>query len=161
MANEAVDSPVALEGLLKSQIPATVYWRGASDERREKYQADQITMVTEPVAFSKMLPQTSMVIHSGGAGTATACLMTGRPQIMFPRQSEASLNGKMLKRHGVASVPPRGMTAVQFAQGLRSLQENEQMADRAMNIANELAAGDWGHALERITVFADNHCRGK
>ncbi len=111
MANEAQDSPVALEGLVKSGIPATVYWRGASAERREKYTADQIKMLTAPVSFSEMLPTTSFVIHSGGAGTATACLLTGRPQVMFPRQSESSLNGKLLTRHGVASVPPRTLTS--------------------------------------------------
>lgn len=161
MANEAVDSPVVLEGLIKSEIPASVYWRGASEERRKKYQVSQITMLSEPVAFSKMLPKTSMVIHSGGAGTATACLMTGRLQIMFPRQSEASLNGRMLKRQGIASVPPRGVSADQLAKGLLALQRDRAMADRALNIADELADGDFGHALETITDFADSYCAGK
>lgn len=161
MANEAVDSPVALGGLVKSGIPASVYWRGANAERRKKYHADQITMLTEPVEFKDMLPRTTAVIHSGGAGTATACLMTGRPQIMFPRQSESSLNGKMLTRHGVASVPPRGVSADQFAQGVRNLHENTEMTQRALDIAAELAAGDYGHALDRITVFIDGYCSGK
>ncbi len=151
MANEAEDSELVLKAVQKTGCPATAYIRGASTERRKTYQSDRLEMLDRPVDFSDMLPKASLVIHSGGGGTATSCLMVGRAQIMFPRQSESSLTGRLLSAQELARVIPKGTSIDDLASVIQKTLVNQAMQERCNQVAKALSAGDWTSALSRIT----------
>ncbi len=151
MANEAEDSELALEAVQKLGCQASVYIRGASEERRQKYTSRHMTMLDKPADFSDSIPKASLVIHSGGSGTATSCLMTGRPQIMFPRQSEALMSGRLLASQGLAHSIGKGTGLGDLTHLLKQALGDQAMQDRCYQAALEIAQGDWKNALEKVT----------
>jgi len=155
MANEAEDSEVALQALRDSGCLATAYIRGASAERRKKYSSSMMKMLDSPVRFSEMLPEASLVIHSGGGGTATSCLMTGRPQITFPRQSEANLSGKLLIKQGLGHPIPPSIKKEQLTDVIRKTLQDRELQERCLQVADEISRGDWQSALEKVTRRAE------
>lgn len=155
MANEAEDSEVALQAVRDSGCSATIYIRGASAERRRKYASETIQMLDKPVDFSEMLPKASLVIHSGGGGTATSCLMTGRPQITFPRQSEASLSGKLLIKQGLGHPIPPSVKKEKLTDIIQKTLGDQDLLKRCLSVAEEISRGDWQQALEKVTYRAE------
>ncbi len=159
MANEAEDSELVLKAVQKSGCQATAYIRGASAERRKTYQSNRLEMLDKPVDFSDMLPKASLVIHSGGGGTATSCLMTGRAQILLPRQSESSLTGRLLAAQELAKVIPKGTSIDDLTVAIQKMLVNQAMHERCRQIAETLSNGDWTSALSKITNRAEELVR--
>ncbi|MFB9355747.1 glycosyltransferase [Sneathiella chinensis] len=155
MAHDIAGREVVLETVAKNGLPATAYIRGASARDRARYASHSLTMLDKPVDFRSMLPKSSLVIHSGGGGTATACLMTGRPQIMLPTQAEANLNARLLRSRGLAEVAPPTVTPSHFKAILARAAGNREMAERCLQNAEILAGEDWGNALGRIVTAAE------
>jgi len=155
MAHEAGDNNVALEAIKRLGVTATVYLRGASTITLSAYTSDKIEMLSEPADFSVAIPKSSVVIHSGGGGTSTSCLMTGRVQIMFPTHSETMLNSKLMVQAGTAKAVRGSITVDQFAGTLQHLMESSKMKDTALEIAAQLSDGDWHSALTKITTHVE------
>ncbi|MCG8492580.1 MAG: hypothetical protein MI743_13250 [Sneathiellales bacterium] len=155
MANEAEDSEVALQAVKDTNCSATVYIRGASAERRKKFASDAVKMLDKPVSFSEMLPKATLVLHSGGGGTATSCLMTGRPQITFPRQSEANLSAKLLVKQGLGRPVPPSIKKEELTEIISRTLGDRDLKDRCQQVAAKISQGDWGRALEKVTRRAE------
>ncbi|WP_169546364.1 glycosyltransferase [Sneathiella aquimaris] len=156
MANEAADSEILLNVLQKSAVPTTAYIRGASPERTQRYHSEHLKMLEKPVDFARMLPKVSLVLHSGGGGTATSCLMTGRPQIMFPRQSESNLSARLIKAQGLGDRVPSGANEAEISAIINGALGNHDMKQRCADISIRLSKGDWKQAIEKITICAED-----
>ncbi len=155
MANDAEDSETVLHSIKISKIPATVYLRGARSDRLQKYHSQHLKMLKNPVDFAEILPKVSLVVHSGGAGTASACLMAGKPQILFPRQSETSLTSRLLEKQGLARPLKRGVSPKTVTATIIDVLGDQDMQNRCYLIANELAQGDWKNAVTKIVARAE------
>lgn len=155
MANEAEDSELVLNSVQALETPVTAYIRGAKVDRLQQYQSDRMQMLSRPVDFSEMLPKASLVVHSGGAGTATSCLMTGRPQMMFPRQSESALTGRLLEHQGLAHTISRGSDQETVVGLLGQMLSDTALTERCLANASDIAKGDWKDALDKVVARAN------
>ncbi|MEH6404296.1 MAG: nucleotide disphospho-sugar-binding domain-containing protein [Sneathiella sp.] len=155
MANNANGVRQVLGSLKSLAVQTTAYIRGASRQAMSEFQSDKMEMLEQPVDYSEILPKVSTVIHSGGNGTATACLMVGRAQIIIPSQSETASNARLLTKNGLA----RTLNAKADNQAAQKLIE-EVLSDHSLHtnclkIAKEIAKGDWQNAVGKIVDRAE------
>ncbi|WP_169569996.1 glycosyltransferase [Sneathiella limimaris] len=150
MAHEAGRDNFILESLKSLHVKATVYLRDAASAVRQKYQSDKITMLDRPGDLTKILPNSSLVIHSGGAGLSTSCLMTGRPQITFPNHSETALNSFLMARHGVALAIKQTIEKAKFTKLLEKALVNEQARANSKGVSEMLAMGNWTQGRQTV-----------
>jgi len=151
MAREAGRNNVALDAIKRLGVTATVFLRDAPEKTVSAYASTKIEMLRAPADFSEALPKSTVVIHSGGGGTSTSCLMTGRVQITFPTHSETMLNSKLMALNGVAKPVRSSVTLDQMTGILKHSVENREMQNKALSIAKQLSEGDWRSALKKIT----------
>lgn len=154
MAYEGKTQANLLAALEKTGMSATVFMREAPHAILDRYQSAQIEMLDRPADFAEILPKSSLVIHSGGGGTATACLMTGRPQLTFPTHSETMLNSKLMAAAGVAKAFHSNISPELLITYIEDAVADEAMRTRAVAVAKELSNGDWRSALQKITAHA-------
>lgn len=150
MAGEAGNDNVVLEAIKRVGVKANVFLRAAPEKTFKQFHSKQINMLREPADFSQALPEASLIIHAGGGGTSTACLMTGRPQITFPTHSETALNSRLMHKAGVARVVKPAIDLTQMTDFLKYILSEQALFDRAQKVAQELSEGDWHSALDKI-----------
>lgn len=160
MAHGSGAESVVLTALKKLDVKTTAFVRGAPAETIDAFHGGNLQMLTQPADFADILPRASLVIHSGGGGTSTACLMTGRPQITFPSHSETSLNSRLMYQQGVArpvrlTVSQSEMTAV-----LEQVLADAEMKQTSERVAIELNDDKWKSALSTILNHAEDIIAG-
>ncbi len=154
LANDAEDRDVVLESINLLNVPATAFIRGGQSTLLENFQSQTLRILTNPVEFSEMLPNASLVIHSGGGGTATSCLMAGRPQVLLPRQSETGLTAKLIEKQGLGCTIRRETSVSGISKTIKSVLEDQGMSDRCVSTAMEISIGDWDNAVGKIVAKA-------
>lgn len=155
MSHDAGRDNVVLKALKALDLKTTAYVRGATADMKAEFAGGNITMLSKPADFRDIIPKASFVIHSGGCGTSTTCLMTGRPQIVFPTQAEAFLNSRLMKKEGVA-FPMDINTKLDDLTGLMDgAFKNSEIKENAKRVALELEQGDWKSALSTIVAHAE------
>jgi len=96
-----------------------------------------------PCPHDWLLPQTSAVIHHGGAGTTAAGLRHGLPTLVCPFFGDQFFWGEMVRRAGVgpAPCPIEDLTDTVLAQKLVELQSSDIIA-AARQMAEKMALED-------------------
>lgn len=155
MAHEAGPGNAILKALQALKVNTTAYIRDARPEVIEAFNSTKITMLRQPASFAEIIPRSSMVIHSGGGGTSTACLMTGRPQVTFPGHSETALNSALMKRQGCAVSVTGQYTVAQITALLGKAIKDPKLKANAQRVARSLEQGNWKNALQTILDHAE------
>lgn len=155
LANEVEDRDAVLEGINLTNIRTTAFIRGGQPALLEEFQSKTLKILTSPVKFSEILPTVSLVIHSGGGGTATSCLMAGRPQVLLPRQSETGLTARLLETQGLGCTIKRGSSASSISKTITEVMDNRAMFDKCAIVAKEISNGDWCNAADKIVTRAE------
>jgi len=139
----AADAPgltKILSALAKSGIPGGVYLRHPSPALREAVRKSGLTLYEEPQPLARVLPDASVVIHHGGAGTAEACLAAGRPQLLFPRHLEQSMTGRALRDLGVGLALSHDSREEATAKTVREAAGDGAAQERAAALARDIEA---------------------
>lgn len=160
MAHEAGPDNMILKALQALNMKTTAYIREARPESIKTFNSSKITMLTQPASFSEIIPRSSLVIHSGGGGTSTACLMTGRPQVTFPTHSETGLNSNLMKRQGCAVSMIGQYDIQQVTNVLSKAIKDPKLKANAQRVALSLDKGNWKNALPTILDHAEQLIRG-
>lgn len=159
LANEAQDRDTVLESVRSVNLPATAFIRGGQPTLIERFQSEKLKILTSPVEFSEILPTVSLVVHSGGGGTATSCLMAGRPQILLPRQSETGLTARLIEKQGLGRSIKRGASIPEISKMIEGVLNDQDMSARCALAAKEISNGDWGNAADKIVARAEELMR--
>jgi sterol 3beta-glucosyltransferase len=91
-----------------------------------------------------LFPRVRAVVHHGGAGTTSAALRFGRPNMVVPFMADQWFWGGRVAALGAGPRPfsRRRLTAERFAAALRDLAENPSYREGARKVAAELALED-------------------
>ncbi|MGA2886856.1 MAG: glycosyltransferase [Terracidiphilus sp.] len=99
--------------------------------------------VAEYAPYSALFSRSSMVVHQGGVGTTAQCLRAGKPMLIMPFSHDQPDNARRMLRLKVARVIQRGnYTPARVAQRLRTMLDEQLLARRAEDVANQLAGED-------------------
>jgi len=143
----------ALEGLLASGRPGSVYLRNADAGTRDEWRRRGLTVHDAPQPLPVAAGQAAVVVHHGGINTTEAVLALGRPQLFLPRHAEQVLTSEAVMRReaGVrmrtgGRFLPRHLAAALADAALPST----ALAARAL--ARQAAAAGPHHGLERVVA---------
>ena len=93
-----------------------------------------------PVDHGRLFPRMAAVMHHGGAGTTTTTARAGVPQIVVPHGVDQYYWAARMQSLGVAGppVPRQRLRAERLAESLRAVVDNEMLAVRAAEIAEQV-----------------------
>ena len=145
---------VLLDAVSILDCGSAIYVGGADPVRVAGKCGPNVLIYRSPADFRSVLPQTSLLIHHGGLGTAYAGLMAGVPQIVLPVNLEHSITARGLDEFKTAvrveTTPPP------LAQALRGLIEatlrDSARKEAAIRAARELRARRNDQSLEVIAA---------
>ena len=88
-----------------------------------------------------VLPYCSAVVHHAGAGTMFGVLAHGLPSLTLPQSADNFVNANRLSSAGAAhNLMPGEVTKATVRSGLRTVLDTASYRDRALQIAEEIAA---------------------
>ena len=109
-------------------------------------------MVVGSVDHASLFRRVRAVIHHGGAGTTTTAARAGVPQIVTPHVLDQIHWAHRVARLGLGppACPRRKLTAERLATVIRSVLDNDVLAERAMRMGAELRAAHAGRAAPAL-----------
>ncbi len=129
----------ALNGL---KLPSSIHVSRMTAQALAKHCGRTVRIHSKPADLARVLPNTSLLIHHGGLGTACAGLLAGVPQLVLPFTLEDRITATVLERAGVGKSWPARAGAV--GTGIRdlisSLLQDGHLQETAMKAARNLAA---------------------
>jgi UDP:flavonoid glycosyltransferase YjiC (YdhE family) len=137
--NSAVFRAV-LDGLADEpvQVVATV---GADQDPSGLEPLPANARVQRFIPQADLLPDCSVVVHHGGAGTMFGSLAHGLPQVVIPQGADNFINGGLIGRAGVGTdIQPDELDPVRVRQDVARLLGDEGAAAAGHRLAEEFAA---------------------
>ena len=97
--------------------------------------------------YSQVFPHAAVVIHQAGIGTLSQALRAGRPQLITPVAFDQPDNAERVEKMGIARVLPfRKVTAKRLVRAIDALLGDDQAADQAATVADQLRGVDGARA---------------
>ena len=109
------------------------------------------------VAYPRVFPRASVIIHQGGSGTTGEALRAGRPMLVVPYGWDQPDNAYRIERSGAGLHLPRSRFTVESASaGIERVLDNPRFsaasAELAARIRSENAAGSAGDAIDSLLL---------
>ena len=111
----------------------------------------------KPADLEEVLPNTSLLIHHGGLGTAYAGLLAGVPQLVLPSNLEHSITAAGLEQFGVAKSRPAKAVAAELRDLILSLLRNGPMQEAAVKAAGSLNARRVADPISEVVQACQQH----
>lgn len=136
----------ALEAVLKAvsalDIRSEVYVQGLDPQAVAARCSRKVAVHRTPADFAKILPETPLLVHHAGLGTATAGLLAGTGQIVVPLNLEHAITARGVGQFGSGlrlgvSPPP---SAEQVRNQIRGMLGDPKRHEAAARAASDLAA---------------------
>ena len=126
--------------------------------RRLAGHGNQILTVRQ-VPHDWLFPQTAVVVHHGGAGTAGAAVAAGRPQVIWPFGVDQHFWASRMTSLGVAvpAAPVRALSGTRLAAAVAQAIGDRSVNDRARDLAARVRAED---GLGRAVAHLERLARG-
>jgi sterol 3beta-glucosyltransferase len=114
----------------------------------------QTVFMVPDVPHDWLFPQTSALVHHGGAGTTAAGLRAGKPTIICPFMADQPFWGGLVYQHGAGPKPisQKRLDADNLAEAILTAVHDKPMQQRAAELGQQISAEDGvARALEIIT----------
>jgi UDP:flavonoid glycosyltransferase YjiC (YdhE family) len=135
------------------KLPSGIYVSGMNPQELAKRCRHTVRIHGKPADLARVLPNTSLLIHHGGLGTAYAGLLAGVPQLVLPFNLEHSVTAKGLEHFGVAK--SRTARAAAIAPGMHdlisSLMQDDQLQEAALKAARSVIARRVNDPIGEVT----------
>jgi len=114
-------------------------WGGMAD-----IELPETIMTIDSCPHSWLFPKMKTIIHHGGAGTTSAALRAGKPQIVTPFFADQPFWGDLVYKLGVATKPIRNVenTAEQLAVAIQVASQDLVMQRKADELGQKIRAED-------------------
>jgi sterol 3beta-glucosyltransferase len=136
-----------------SQAGARAVVTSLSPELRRLLPASRF-LVIRSAPHDWLFPRVHAIVHHGGAGTAAAAVLAGRPQIIWPFGVDQHFWARRLASLGVApqALPVRALDGRTLAAAVNRVLADREMASRAAELGACVRAEDGlGQAVARLT----------
>jgi rhamnosyltransferase subunit B len=122
------------------EFPSGIYVSGMTGQVLAKRCRQTVRIHGKPADFAHVLPNTSLLIHHGGLGTAYAGLLAGVPQLVLPFNLEHSITAAGLEHFGVAKsrTARDAAVATDMRDLISSLLQDGQLQEAALKVAQSL-----------------------
>jgi rhamnosyltransferase subunit B len=156
-ANNPALSPV-VTALNDLKIPSEIYVSGMTARALAKRCSPTVRIHGKPADLAHVLPNTSLLIHHGGLGTAYAGLLAGVPQLVLPLNLEHGITAAGLEQFGVAkSQNARAAGATDMRDLVSSVLQDGQLQEAAVNAARSLGARRVADPVSEVVQACQQH----
>jgi rhamnosyltransferase subunit B len=151
--------PPVITALNDLKIPSEIYVSGMTARALAKRCSPSVRIHGKPADLAHVLPNTSLLIHHGGLGTAYAGLLAGVPQLVLPLNLEHGITAAGLEQFGVAK--SQNARAAAGATDMRdlvsSLLQDGQLQEAAVNAARSLGARRVADPVSEVVQACQQH----
>ena len=151
--------PSVISALNDLKLPSEIYVSGMTAQALAKRCSQTVRIHGKPADLAQVLPNTSLLIHHGGLGTAYAGLLAGVPQLVLPFNLEHSITAAGLEQFGVGK--SRTARAAAVATDLRdlifSLLQDGPMQEAAVKAAGSLNARRVADPISEVVQACQQH----
>lgn len=151
-----IDLPVVLDRLTSALKIRLIVIKGWGLYDTDILSKNKSIKVISSAPYDKLFPLVKAVIHHGGIGTISACLLAGKPflscPVMYPL-GDQHFWGAIGYRKGLAlaPMPLKKITEQLLIDRVKELLENTQLFDNAQKISKQLRDEDGvQNAIEKI-----------
>ena len=141
------------------KVPSGIYVSGMTAQVLAKRCRQTVRIHGKPADLAHVLPNTSLLIHHGGLGTAYAGLLAGVPQLVLPFNLEHSITAAGLEHFGVAK--SRTARAAAVATDMRdlisSLLQDGQLQEAAIKAARNLSVRRVADPISEVVQACQQH----
>ncbi|MBV8305626.1 MAG: glycosyltransferase family 1 protein [Acidimicrobiia bacterium] len=114
---------------------------GSSLDPQELGAAPANTRVERFVPQETLLPDCSVVVHHGGAGTTLGSLAYGVPQLAIPQGADNFVNASLVEGSGAGrTLGPDEVSSAAIREAVRVLLDDDAYTEAARRVAGEIAA---------------------
>ncbi|MGF1549299.1 MAG: nucleotide disphospho-sugar-binding domain-containing protein [Sphingomonadaceae bacterium] len=129
------------KALEASKLPVRIYLPGIGPPYRGKLEARGFKVEPRPLSFPEIGKRSRILLSHGGCGFVSSGLLTGLPQVVCHLDLEKMMQGRAVKRLGIGGfVAMRNIKPEPFAENLRKIWHNDNIRNRARNLAATVAA---------------------
>lgn len=139
-----------LEALERLDMPTLLLCRGIDPALKSRYDDGPVRILDEPMAVSRLLPQSDLVVCHGSHQMSAQSLLAGRPLLMLPTQLEQFLITRRVVRYGAALGVLDEHPEADYAAALRALADDPRYAAKAQAFSRRYGAHDRSAALDTI-----------
>ena len=140
----------ALQVLHRLGLPTVIYFPGASDALRSKYQAAHLVYVAEPLDIEHAAREADVAITYSSLATTTAFLMAGKPLMLLPSHLEQFLLARRVVAMGAGRVLSAEQPANDLPQLMLDLLNNPAFAQNARAFADKYASFGQSNVIENL-----------
>jgi UDP:flavonoid glycosyltransferase YjiC (YdhE family) len=141
------------------KIPSGIYVAGMTAQELAKRCSPTVRVHAKPADLAHVLPNTWLLIHHGGLGTAYAGLLAAVPQLVLPFNLEHSITAAGLEHFGVAKI--RTARAAAVATDMRdlisSLLQDGQLQQAAIKAAQNLGVRRVADPISEVVQACQQH----
>lgn len=99
--------------------------------------------VTGPLSHWQLFPRVAGTVHHGGAGTTSASIRAGVPQVVVPHAFDQFMLAEYVRRAGLGtSVARKHLTVERLTDALARLRQDSAMRERAARVGEQVRARD-------------------
>lgn len=139
-----------LRALAETDVPSVVAVGRDLDPRRFGPQPSHVSVV-QYADFRVLIPRAGAVLHHGGSGLFTSCVLGGVPQVVFPMGADQPFNADRVEHLGVGVVlDPLDATAPEIATLTSRLLGDTQMRARVGALRTEMLSLPDPSAIARL-----------
>jgi UDP:flavonoid glycosyltransferase YjiC (YdhE family) len=121
LRGELPELPSILEGLTAAEVSVVAYVPGISNELKVRFSSPQFVFSAEPVQYVSLFERADVCLSYSPAGTVTAALLHGIPQLMIPVHIESQLTARRVESQGMGRMLLSPTLAAQVTQSLHRL----------------------------------------
>jgi UDP:flavonoid glycosyltransferase YjiC (YdhE family) len=115
---EVPELPALLEGLAAADAGVIAYVPGISGELSACFSTPRCVFSPEPVQYASLFEEGDLCLSYAPAGTVTAALLSGIPQLMIPMHLESQLTAQRVASQGMGRILSTPKSPTQVTQSL-------------------------------------------
>jgi UDP:flavonoid glycosyltransferase YjiC (YdhE family) len=152
--------PILLGGLAAADADVVAYVPGISGELLARFSTSRCVFSTEPVQFASLFEKADLCLSYAPAGTVTAALLHGVPQLMIPVHLESQLTAQRVASQGMGWMLPTPKSPVQLTRTLHEMLASRDLHLRAREFAECHRGSNSAAAAERVVESIEALCQG-
>lgn len=158
---EVPELSILLGGLAAADADAVAYVPGISDELLARFSTPRCVFSSEPVQYASLFEEADVCLSYAPAGTVTAALLQGIPQLMVPVHLESQLTAQRVASQGMGWMLPTPKSPAQVTQTLHEMLASRDLRLRARGFAERHRGSNSAAAAERVVESIEALCQGK
>lgn len=158
LRQETPHTEAALQALHSLGQPTVVYFPGAPEALRNKWQAPHMVFVAEPLDIERAAREADVAITYSSLATTTAFLMAGKPLLLLPSHLEQFLLARRVVGMGAGRVISAEQPATDLPQLLADLLNNPAYAENARAFSAKYASFGQSSVIGNLVRRVEELC---